>query len=124
VAFDCAQFRLDFPEFTTHSFSDEQCEFWGGLADAEISQTRFAEVRTKVVELLTAHYLSTAKLNATGATPGVGGALASSKRVGDVSVNYDNSAMQGVTGSAYAGTRYGVVLSAMMRRYGAGCVQL
>jgi Protein of unknown function (DUF4054) len=124
MAFDKDQFRIGFPEFTSDAFSNDQVVFWGELADAEISSTRFGQVREKAVDLLTAHYLSMAKLNASGANPGAGGALTSSKRVGDVSVSYDNSAITGATGSAYSGTRYGAMLSAMMRRYGAGCVQL
>lgn len=124
MAFDRALFRQHFPEFTEVAFPNAMVDFWGGLADQEISLTRFGLVRDQAVEILTAHYLATEKLNASGASPGVGGGLVASKSVGDVSVSYDNSAIKGVTGSPYTGTRYGVMLSAMMRRYGAGAVQL
>lgn len=125
MAFVIADFRAHFPEFaSTVVYPDAVITFWSTLADLEISQCRFGTARPYAVELLTAHYVATAKLNGVGSNPGVGGGIATQKKVGDVSVTYDASAIAGVTGTAYPGTRYGVMLSNMMRRYGAGAVQL
>ena len=125
MAFDLAAFRLHFPEFSNVvSYPDAQVNFWAALAELEISTCRFGDARPYAVELLTAHYLASAKLNTIGSNPGTGGGAVTSKKVGDVSVSYDTKFLDSVTSTAYSGTRYGVMLSAMMRRYGAGAVQL
>jgi len=125
VAFDLAAFRLHFPEFASVTvYPDTLVNFWAALAELEISATRFGDSRPYAVELLTAHYLATAKLNTIGSNPGTGGGAVTSKKVGDVAISYDTKFLDSVTGMAYSGTRYGVLLSAMMRRYGAGAVQL
>lgn len=122
---DLDKFRLDFPEFADPvAYSNEQLTFWGDLSELEISSTRFGAARAHAVELLAAHYMAVSRLNGMGTTPGAGGGLVASKSVGDVSVSYDNSGVTGVTGSLWSGTRYGVLLSQMMRRYGAGALQL
>jgi len=125
VAFVVADFRLHFPEFANVvTYPNDLVNFWATLAELEISATRFGLARPYAVELLTAHYLATARLNTIGSNPGTGGGAVASKSVGDVSISYDNKFLDSVTGMAYSGTRYGVMLSAMMRRYGAGAVQL
>lgn len=125
MAFDRAAFRLHFPEFTSVvAYPNDLVDYWAALAELEISTTRFGAVRPNAVELLTAHYLATAKLNTIGSNPGTGGGAVTSKKVGDVAISYDTKFLDSVTGMAYSGTRYGVLLSAMMRRYGAGAVQL
>ena len=122
---DNAQFRLDFPEFSDETkYPDALLTFWGDLAEAEVSVCRFGTVRPKAVEILAAHYIASANLSAAGANPGTTSGVASSKSVGDVSVSYDNSFVVGVQGSAWGGTRYGVMFRDMTRRYGAGAVQL
>jgi len=123
VAFVLADFRQHFPEFTVGSYPDPVVEFWAALAELEISQTRFGDARPYAVELLTAHYLASAHLNGIG-NPGVGGGAITQKKVGDVSIGYDTKFIDSVKSIAYPGTRYGVMLSAMLRRYGAGAVQL
>lgn len=119
------EFRQKFPEFAdTTKFQDPIIQFWSDLAELEVSSCRFGAAREHAVMLLTAHYLAMEKLNGIGPNPGAGGGAATSKSVGDVSVSYDVSAINGVTGSLYAGTRYGTMFASMARRYGAGAVQL
>jgi len=123
---DIAAFRVHFPEFAdVTAWPDSIIEFWAELAEQEVSRCRFGDiVRPKAVEILTAHYLALSKLNGVGPNPGTGGGIASSKSVGDVSVSYDLSSINGVTGSLWSGTRYGTMFASMARRYGAGAVQL
>lgn len=122
---DLALFRQHFPEFSDETvYPDPLVEFWAELAELEVSTCRFGAVRPKAVELLTAHYLATAKANQSGANPGLSSGIASAKTVGSVSVSYDTSTIVGVTGSPYSGTRYGTLYASMARRYGAGAVQV
>lgn len=122
---DIGDFREKFPEFANVvAWPDPIIQFWSDLAELEVSTCRFGAASTHAVMVLTAHYLAMAKLNGIGPNPGSGGGAATSKSVGDVSVSYDTSAISGVTGSLYAGTRYGTMYASMARRYGAGAVQL
>lgn len=124
MAFNIAAFREAFPEFADlGKYPPGVVEYWSALADAELSETRFGPVRAQAVNLLAAHYLAVASINAQG-NAGTSGAVVQSKRVGDVSVTYDTSGISGSSSSAYGGSRYGTMLSQMMRRYGAGVVQL
>ncbi len=118
-----ADFRAHFPEFTAAKYPDPQVSFYGGLAELEISTCRFGAVRPYAVELLAAHRLALGTLNAIG-TAGTSGGLTVSKKVGDVATTKDNSGITGSGDIAYPGTRYGVMLSEMMRQYGAGAIQL
>jgi hypothetical protein len=121
---DSVAFRQHFPEFAdTTKYTVAQVDFYGAIAEQEIHATRFGGVRSYAVELLAAHRLALASLNAIGSA-GVGGGLLTSKRVGDVGYGYDVSGVTGGAGAAYSGTRYGVLLSEMLRTYGAGVVQL
>lgn len=125
MPFDLAAFREHFPEFVSAaSYPDSVVQFWAELAELEISTTRFGEVRPRVVEILTAHYVATARLNTIGPNPGIGGGSQTMKKVGDVSVSYDTKFLEATKTSAYSGTRYGVMLAGMLRKYGAGAVQL
>ena len=94
---DAATFRSDFPEFTDSSrFPDAQVNFWLGLGEKQLPESRWADLRDQGLELFVAHNLVLAaqaeKAKASGGLPGASSGVTSSKSVDKVSVSYDTGA--------------------------------
>lgn len=131
MAFTVSGFRLHFPEFTdTVKWPDAQILFWSGLASKLLSAEQFGSVWEQAVELLTAHYLVIAVGNLQvangGGLPGSGAAtsVVSMKKVGSVTIGYENTSTLNQTAGWYNQTTYGQSLYNLMRMFGAGAIQL
>ena len=100
-------FREHFPEFAdTTTYPDSQIDFWASAAGPMVNATRWGELTSLGVELVTAHHLVMAIGAATNGGA-VGGPVAS-KSVDKVSVSYDTSAYLVEGGSFWNMTTYGV----------------
>jgi hypothetical protein len=118
-----AQFRLDLPEFADAvRFPDSMLTFWATIGEAQISANSFGNLYNQAVELFTAHNLILAKGNAAG-TGGSGGAVAS-KKVGSVSVSYDNASSMVLNAGHWNQTVYGRQYIQLARLIGTVAYQL
>lgn len=122
---DIAQFRLDFPEFaSTTVYTNSMCAYWSTLAEKLHSEDRFGAVYNNILELYTAHCLTIQardiSVAAKGGFPeGQAGAI-SSKKVGDVSVNYDTEWSFENNGGWFNATIYGRQYLQLAKMYGKG----
>ena len=126
---DAVQFRKDFPEFAdTARFPNQQIDFWGGMGEKLISQTRFGTLYTEAVELFTAHNLVLSAQSrtaaATGGMPGGNPGAVASKAVGSVNVSYDTSSAMEPNAGHWNQTTYGRQYIHLVRMIGQGCYQL
>jgi len=128
---DIAQFRKDFPEFSdTARYPSAVVSVWSDQVERMTSLDAYGDSYSFVVELGTAHFLTTAGLNeqasANGGAPGSVGGVISSKSVGDVSVGYDAAigTMSGDNAGQWNATTYGRQYITLARLFGAGCVQI
>jgi len=126
---DSVQFRKDFPEFADASrFPNQQIDFWSGMGEKLISQTRFGTLYTEAVELFMAHNLvlsaqSRAAATTGGMPGGTPGAVAS-KAVGSVNVSYDTAGSMELNAGHWNQTVYGRQYIRLVRLIGQGCYQL
>jgi len=126
---DSVQFRKDFPEFAdTARFPNQQIEFWGGMGEKLISQTRFGTLYTEAVELFTAHNIVLSAQSrasaATGGMPGGNAGAVASKAVGSVNVSYDTAGAMEPNAGHWNQTTYGRQYIHLVRMIGQGCYQL
>jgi len=126
---DSVQFRKDFPEFAdTARFPNQQIDFWGGMGEKLISQTRFGTLYTEAVELFTAHNMVLSAQSrtaaATGGMPGGNPGVVASKAVGSVNVSYDTAGSMEPNAGHWNQTTYGRQYIHLVRMIGQGCYQL
>lgn len=122
---DIAQFRLDYPQFANDTvYTDNMCTYWSTLAEKLHSPARFGDVYTNIIELYTAHCITLqageiAVANNGGFPAGMAGAV-TSKRVGNVSVNYDQQYSFENNGGWFNSTMYGRQYLQLAKMYGKG----
>jgi Protein of unknown function (DUF4054) len=126
---DICLFRENFPEFSDESlYTNELITFWSTIAENLVDIERWGNLREQGVNLATAHYISLAikeqRLADSGAVPGSSAGAITSKKVGDVSVNYDYSANADSSGGSWNSTSYGRLYLSLVKMFGVGCVQL
>lgn len=126
---DTVQFRKDFPEFSdTAKFPNQQIEFWGGMGEKLISQSRFGTLYREAVELFTAHNIVLSAPSrtaaATGGIPGGNAGAIASKAVGSVNVSYDTASSMEANAGHWNQTTYGRQYIHLVRLIGQGCYQL
>lgn len=126
---DNAQFRLDFPEFTsTTVYPESQLTFWAGVAEKMLPLDTWGDMYTTAVKLYVAHELVIYRTNSQSAansgSPGGFGGIAQSKAVGGVSVSYDSNNTSEKDAGYWNLTTYGKQLYRLMMIFGAGCKQL
>ncbi|UGB46994.1 DUF4054 domain-containing protein [Frateuria edaphi] len=126
---DAAQFRTDFPEFTSEStYPNATIALWLNVASLSLPADRWGTLLDIGTELFVAHHLATgARDQATAANGGVPGSVqgpVASKSVDKVSVSYDTGAMAIEGGDFWNGSRYGIEFLRMARMAGAGGIQL
>lgn len=114
MAFDVDTFRENFAEFTSLTkYPDEMIEFWSGLGDKLLDQTKWDAlgIRDQGLSLFTAHYITLAAMNvadvAVGADPGRSASLIGGEGVGGVNVSYDNAASLENGAGQWNSTSYG-----------------
>lgn len=115
---DVAQFRESFPEFAdANRFPDPVVTMWLTVGEAQVSAERFGGVYDQALGLFTAHnVLITSNSGAAGAIH--------QKKVGAVTVQYDNMGAMLPGAGHWNQTSYGRQFAQMLRLFGAGCVQL
>lgn len=124
MAFDVAQFRIDFAEFSDESkYSDGNILFWAGIAEVMLKQERWRELYTQGLSLFVAHNITLASQNTKG-TPGTFAGAKQSKAVGAASASYDTASSAMVNGGPWNLTTYGKNLLQLSRMIGVGAVQL
>jgi len=122
---DIAQFRLDFTQFADEDvYTDSMCTYWSNQAEKLNSEAQFGEVYNDVIELYTAHCITLqageiATANQGGFPAGMAGAV-TSKKVGDVSVNYDSQYSFENDAGWFNLTIYGRQYLQLKRMYGKG----
>lgn len=124
-----SQFRTDFPEFADAArFPDPMLDLWSGIGEKVTSADRFGDLYVQAVELFTAHNIVLASGNveasATGGSPGGKTGAVQQKKVGSVSVTYDNASSMLPGAGHWNLTTYGKQYIQLSRLIGAGCVQL
>lgn len=132
MAFDPVAFREHFPEFADPArFPDSQLTFWGGLAVQALDERRWGGFYIYGLELYVAHFLALAAQNAAagggaagGGIPGTGGSAVANKKVGEVSISYDNARGDMDGGEMWNLTTYGKQYLTLQRLIGQGCYQL
>lgn len=130
MAFNIAQFRLDFPEFSNAvKYPDSLINFWSVFGGNLMDVCRWGALYATGLELLTAHYIVISAMNeATSAAGGIPGTSISgsttSKKVGSASVSYDVSSMMIKDGGQYNQTIYGRQFLQLSKMIGMGCYQL
>jgi uncharacterized membrane protein len=129
MAFDNAQFRLDFLEFgDTTAYTDAVITFWSGIAVLRLDSVRWGTFYTHGLELLTAHYVALARADQLAAAAGgIGGnstGAISSQSADDVSVSFDSAAGTEKDAGQFNLTTYGRQFIQLARIVGGGGVQL
>lgn len=129
MAFDNAQFRLNFPEFTdVVRYPESQIDFWLSIGEICLIEDRWGTLYTQGMQLFVAHNITLAAQNAkTGAVGGVPGATSgpvSSKSVGSVSVSYDTQSIAEANAGEWNATSYGRQLIRLARMVGVGAHQI
>lgn len=128
---DAATFRQQFPEFQNATlFPDEQIAFWASLAIKLISKSRWGDLYEHGQALFIAHNLmlgvyAQAEAAAGGVPQAQPTGTVTSKKVGDVQVNYDagSNTMEPNAGH-WNKTAYGQRYINLVRLIGQGCYQL
>ena len=126
---DPNQFRLDFPEFANATvYPNSVLLFWSTVAASLIDANRWGPLFTQGMELFVAHNVALQQAGivaaANGGIPGGANGVISSKKVGDVSVNYDNADVMLPNAGHWNQTTYGRQYLQMARLLGGGCYQL
>lgn len=122
---DIAQFRLDFPQFKdTDVYTDDMCTYWSNQAERLHAPSRFGDMYNDIIELYTAHCITLQAgeiaVAANGGFPaGMAGAV-TSKKVGDVSINYDSQYSFENDAGWFNSTMYGRQYVNLARMYGRG----
>lgn len=124
-----SQFRSDFPEFADAArYPDAMLTMWAGIGEKVTSADRFGDLFSHAVELFVAHNIVLASGNveasATGGSPGGKTGSIQQKKVGSVSVTYNNEASMLPGAGHWNLTTYGKQYIQLSRLIGAGCVQL
>ncbi len=122
---DIAQFRLDFTQFADEDvYTDSMCTYWSNQAERLHAEDRFGDMYNDVIELYTAHCITLqageiATANQGGFPAGMSGAV-TSKKVGDVSVNYDSQYSFENNAGWFNSTMYGRQYLQLARMFGKG----
>lgn len=122
---DITQFRADFPQFAdTTVYTDSMCTYWSTLAEKLHSPIRFGAVYNNIIELYTAHCITLqaeeiAVADNGGFPAGMAGAV-TSKKVGNVSINYDQQYSFETDAGWFNSTMYGRQYLQLAKMYGKG----
>ena len=128
MAFEEAEFRENFPEFTsTTIYTPAQIEFWRSIAELRLNEERWGDLYTHGMQLFVAHNLALAASEASNVGKGVAGqsvGLKTNKSVGSVSVGYDTNSIMIKDAGNYNLTTYGRNLMELANIVGMGGMQL
>lgn len=124
-----ADFRANFPEFTSSSdFSNATIQFWLDLAYQMLNASRWLNQLDIGAQLFTAHNIAleakALKESQNGGIPGQNTGPINSKSVDKVSVGYDTGAGIVPDAGHWNLTTYGTRFIWMLRMFGAGPIQV
>jgi hypothetical protein len=122
---DITAFRAAFPEFASIvKYPDAQITFWSTMGEALLNESRWGDLYDYGLQLLVAHNITLAALNAAagtkGKTPGQQSGIVSSKGLGGVSVGYDTGSVSMQGAGDYNLTSYGRQYWQLMNVVGMG----
>ncbi len=126
---DIPKFRTEFPEFAdTTVYPTPMITFWAVLAEKQVLECVWGDVRPTGVKLYVAHEITlaaqNAKLAANGGMPGTSSGIANTKTVGSVTVGYDSQSNSEKDAGYWNLTNYGKQFIRLVRIFGAGAIQL
>lgn len=122
---DAAQFRADFPEFTsTTLYPDSSVNFWLRLGTKLLRPERWQDILDEGLELFAAHNLALERAAATGNAPGMNSGVVQQKQVDKLSISYDSSAGLIPGAGHWNLTTYGTRFLWLMNMVGMGPTQL
>lgn len=126
---DSQTFRTDIPAFADEAkYPDAQVNFYLGLGNKLLNETRWADLRDYGLELFVAHNLVLAAMDSesseTGDVPGTNTGAVASMAVDKVNISYDNTASLEPNAGHWNLTTYGKQFIRLARMVGAGGVQL
>lgn len=126
---DKAAFRAGFPEFSdATAYPDAQLDFWATLAEAQIVECIWTDLKPSAVMLYVAHEVVLARQNvqsaAVGGSPGQKGGIVNSKAVGAVNAAYDSITQSEKDAGWWNRTTYGMQFYRLLKLFGAGAIQL
>lgn len=129
MAFTAGAFRAAFPEFAdTTAYPDQQINFWGDFAQAQVREAVWKTQWLMGVYLYTAHELVLAqqskKTAAAGGVPGQSGGIANTKTVGSATVGYDTVSGSEKDAGYWNLTNYGKQFYRLVRIFGCVAIQL
>lgn len=125
MAFDIAQFRLDFPEFSdVVRYPDSQIEFWASVGVICLIECRWRQLYNQGLSLFVAHNITLAAQNKSaadaGGVPGQSAGPKQSKTVGSASVSYNLQLIAETNAGELNATSYGRQLIRLARMIGVG----
>lgn len=125
ASFTVDDFRNKFPEFTDDElYPDEMINFWAGLGIKMMNEERWGELLDDCLKLFVAHQVAlSGQNNATGATPGTSGLIAS-ESAGPLSYSKDTHSATELDGGHWNLTTYGSQFLRIARMVGAGGYQV
>ena len=130
MAFDIAQFRADFPEFSSATtYPDSMITFWSEFGEELIDEEWVGAVYSKMISLYVAHNITlqaanVAASNASGGVMTPTSGAASQESVGSVSVSYDSSSSQVEGAEFFNLTIYGKQYWKYVKMYGSNVIQI
>lgn len=129
MAFDIAQFRISFPEFSDAvKYPDSMITFWADVGIICLIECRWRNLYDHGLQLFVAHNIALAAQNqkaaSSGGVPGQIAGPAQSKTVGSVSVSYDLKNIAETNAGLWNATSYGQQLIRLARMVGVGAHQV
>ena len=124
-----ASFRTNFPEFAdTATYPDSAVNYWLDLSTKLLNACRWGALLDHGTEQFVAHNLVlealAQKTVAVGGLPGLNKGVISAESPGAVSLSYDTSAVMEDKAGHWNYTVYGTRFVFLMRRVGAGPIQV
>lgn len=129
MAFDIAEFRVNFPEFgNADRYPSSFIKFWSDLAELQVKECIWKNAWVNGVSLYVAHEITLAMQNvkaaSVGGVPGTSGGIANTKTVGGATIGYDTTSTAERSAGYWNLTNYGKQFIRLARIFGAGAIQL
>lgn len=114
-------FRVSFPEFANSTtYPDSQIDFWYGIGESLLNETRWGDRLDYGLNLFVAHHLVMAVRNQASSAPGQSEGLVGSQSAGPLTVSFDTTAVREEGAGFYNLTSYGTLFWKMAKIVGIG----
>lgn len=128
MAVSVAQFRANFPEFSSSpNYPDAMVNLWLQFAYTLLPAQRWRNLLDLGAQLYVAHQITMQGLSVAeggnGAPPGMTVGPISAKTVGELTISYDTAMGANADDGPFASTRYGTAFLKLARQFGSGPIQ-